>query len=184
MDDIQSGEIAQTRNLRPVKALKYVKGEDSCFEALELPALYIYPGGGNRRVRWDSAAVRPLSAEERAALPGLAQPSLAAAVKLTKSEIKNTLAPKFLAVLVPIGRLGQLGEELVLEDPAGERILLRDRPEDGPDHASARRLARLPQAPGAGSALFGLMYCDGLERRLCLHPYSVVTPGQIIRLQY
>ena len=182
--DLDAGNIFQTLNLRPMKALKYVKGEDSCFGALEVPALYIYPGEGDRRVRWESAAPRPLTAQEQAALPALAQPSLAAAVKATKGAIKNTLAPKFLAVLVPVGALGKVGETFVLEDPAGDRIVLRDRPEDGPDHASTARLAMLPGAVPAGSALFGLMFYDEGDRSLCLHPYSVVTPDQIIRLQF
>lgn len=182
--DLNSGRIDQTLNLRPLKALKYVKGEDSRFELLEIPILYTYPGEYNCRIRWESAASRPLTAREHAALPALAQPSLAAAVKLTKGQIKNTLLPKFLAVLVPIGRLGAVGEALVLEDPAGERIVLRDRAEDGADHASAARLTMLPGEIPAGSALFGLMFYDEGDKSICLHPYSVVTPDEIIRLQY
>ena len=182
--DLDSGSLFQTRNLRPMKALKHVKGEDSRFGALEVPTLYIYPGEGDRRVRWESAIPRPLTAEEQAALPALAQPGLAAAVKLTRGSIKNTLAPKFLAVLVPVGALGKVGEDFVLEDPAGDRIVLRDRPEDGPDHASTARLAMLPEALPAGSALFGLMFYHQGDRSLCLHPYSVVTPEKIIRLLY
>ena len=184
--DLDSGSLFQTRNLRPMKALKHVKGEDSRFGVLEVPELYIYPGEGDRRVRWESASAipRPLTAEEQAALPALAQPGLAAAVKLTRGSIKNTLAPKFLAVLVPVGALGKVGEDFVLEDPAGDRIVLRDRPEDGPDHASTARLAMLPEALPAGSALFGLMFYHQGDRSLCLHPYSVVTPEKIIRLLY
>ena len=182
--DLDSGSLFQTRNLRPMKALKHVKGEDSRFGALEVPTLYIYPGEGDRRVRWESAIPRPLTAVEQAALPALAQPGLAAAVKLTRGSIKNTLAPKFLAVLVPVGALGKVGEDFVLEDPAGDRIVLRDRPEDGPDHASTARLAMLPEALPAGSALFGLMFYHEGDRSLCLHPYSVVTPEKVIRLLY
>lgn len=182
--DLDSGDIFQTLNLRPMKALKYVKGEDSRFGVLEVPELYIYPGEGDRRVRWESASARTLTEEEGAALPRLAQPDLAAAVKLVKGVIKNTLAPKFLAVLVPIGQLGKIGDAFVLEDPAGARIVLRDRPEDGADHASTARLAMLPGAVPAGSALFGLMFYNEGDRSLCLHPYSVVTPDQIIRLQF
>lgn len=182
--DLDSGDIFQTLNLRPMKALKYVKGEDSRFGALEVPTLYIYPGEGDRRVRWESASPRPLTAEEQAALPGLAQPSLAAAAKRTKGAIKNTLAPKFLAVLVPVGKLGRVGEDFVLEDPAGDRIVLRDRPQEGPDHACTARLAMLPGELPAGSALFGLMFYNEGNRSLCLHPYSVVTPETVIRLLY
>lgn len=182
--DVDSGEIWQTLNLRPLKALKYVKGEDSRFGLLEVPALYLYPGEGDRRARWETASTRPLFPEEQAKLPTLAQPSLAAAVKLVKGTIKNTLAPKFLAALLPIGQLGKIGEEYVLEDPAGERIALRDRPEDGSGHACTQRLGMLPKRLSAGSALFGLMFYDGRDRSLCLHPYSVVTPKNVIRLQY
>lgn len=182
--DVDTGDIWQTLNLRPVKALKYVKGDDSRFELMEIPALYIYPGEGDRRVRWDSAAARPLTLGERAALPGLAQPSLAAAVKLVKGKIKNTLAPKFLAVLLPIGRVGRAGDRFVLEDAEGGRIVLRDRPQDGEGHACVERLAMLPRAIPAGSALFGLMFYDGRDKSLCLHPYSVVAPDGVVRLQY
>ena len=182
--DTDSGELWQTLNLRPLKALKYVKGEDSRFGLLEVPALYIYPGEGDRRVRWDNASTRPLTAEEHAALPALAQPGVAEAVKLVKGKIKNTLAPKFLAVLLPVGSIGRIGDEFVLEDPAGARIALRDRAEDGADHACTQRLGMLPREIPAGSALFGLMFYDGRDRALCLHPYSVVTPDEILRLQY
>lgn len=182
--DVDSGEIWQTLNLRPLKALKYVKGEDSRFGLLEVPALYIYPGEGDRRVRWESASTRPLTAREQAALPRLAQPGVAEAAKLVKGKIKNTLAPKFLAVLLPVGSIGRIGEDYVLEDPAGARIALRDRAEDGVDHACTERLGMLPRKIPAGSALFGLMFYDGRDKALCLHPYSVVTPDEILRLQY
>ena len=182
--DVDGGGLYQTLNLRPLKALKYVKGDNSRFGLLEVPALYIYPGEGDRRVRWESAASRPLTAAEREELPKLAQPGLAQAVKLVKGKIKNTLAPKFLAVLLPIGRLGKVGADFVLEDPAGERICLRDRPGDGADHACVDRLGTLPRKIPAGSALFGLMFYDGRDRTLCVHPYSVVTPDDVIRLQY
>ena len=182
--DADAGELYQTLNLRPLKALKYVKGDDSRFGLLEVPALYVYPGEGDRRVRWDSASTRPLTAQEQAALPALAQPGAAEAAKLVKGKIKNTLAPKFLAVLLPIGKLGKIGDEFVLEDTRGDRVLLRDRPEDGPDHACVERLGMLPREIPAGSALFGLMFYDGRDRSLCLHPYSVVTTGEILRLQY
>lgn len=182
--DLDSKDIWQTLNLRPMKALKYVKGDDSRFGLMEVPVLSVYPGEGDRRVRWDSASTRPLTAQEQAALPALAQPDLASAVKLVKGKIKNTMAPKFLAVLVPVGRLGRIGTEFLLEDPKGDRIVLRDRPEDGTDHACVERLGMLPWEIPAGSALFGLMFYDGRDQTLCLHPYSVVTPKQIVRLQY
>ena len=40
---VHSGRIDQTLNYRPLKALKYVKGEDSRFDLLVIPTLYRYP---------------------------------------------------------------------------------------------------------------------------------------------
>lgn len=182
--DIDNGTIGQTLNLRPAKALKYVKGDDSRFDLTEIPVLYTYPSEGDHRIRWEEFSTRPLTDQEKAALPSLAQPDLAAAVKLVKNQIKNTLAPKFMASLVPIGQIGAVDGQIVLEDPKGGRIVLRDRPEDGEDHAAVSRLSLLPGPIPAGSALFGLIFYDNSDHSLCLHPYSIVTPAGILRLQY
>ena len=182
--DTQTGHIDQTLNLRPAKALKYVKAEDSVYELLEIPVLYTYPGEGNRRIRWDGFTSRPILHEEQQALPALAQPDIPTAVKLVKGQIKNTLLPKFMAVLLPIGTVGMIDGQFILEDPAGNRLVLRDRPEDGENHASVSRLAMLPFAIPAGSALFGLMFYDEPTHSICLHPYSIITPEHTIRLQY
>ena len=182
--DLDTGHVDQTWNLRPVKALKYIKGEDSCFSLLEIPTLYTYPGEGCRRIRWENGMPRPLTREEQSGLPALAQPDLATAVKLAKNQMKNTLLPKFLPVLLPVGQVGEVDGAFVLEDPAGGRILLRDRPEDGADHASTARVASVPGGLRKGDALFGLMFYDKADRSLCLHPYSAVTRSHIIRLQY
>ena len=182
--DVVSGQIDYTLNLRPAKALKHIKADDSRFELLELPVLYTYPGEGSRRIRWEEAVSRPASPEEYAAMPRLAQPDVAAAVKLAKGQFKNTLLPKYAPFLLPAGRVGKIGDAFVLEDPKGGRIVLRDRREDGADHASTARLARLPERIPAGSALFGLLFYDEADRSLCLHPYSLVTHSHIVRLQY
>jgi len=182
--DLDTGQIDHTLNLRPMKALKYVKAADSCFELLDVPILYTYPGEGNRRIRYDGFTSRPIREKEQAMLPSLAQPTLAAAIKLTKGQIKNTLLPKFLAVLVPVEHIGKIDKEFVLEDSSGSRIVLRDRKEDGKDHFCTNRIAMIPGGIPKGSALFGLMFYDNQDNRICLHPYSLVTTKQIIRLQY
>ena len=182
--DLDQGTIVQTLNFRPLKALKYVKADDSCFDVVEVPVLYEYPGELNRRVRWDGCTTRPASPDETRRLPALAVSGIAEAVKTAKGQMKNTLLPKFIPALLPVGQIGSIGESLVLEDPAGNRIVLRDRREDGADHASVHRLKALPVALRAGSAVFGLVFYDAADRRICLHPYSIVTPDRVIRLQY
>ena len=75
-------------------------------------------------------------------------------------------------------------ESSSLDSDFRKRICLRDRPGDGADHACVDRLGALPRKIPTGSALFGLMFYDGRDRTLCLHPYSVVTPKRVVRLQY
>jgi len=180
--DLMRGDLVQTLNYRPVKALKHVKAEDSCFELAEVPTLYVYPGEVSPRVRWESCTTRSLNDSERHAVSSFAKADIPAVVKLAKNQMKNTLLPKYIPALLPVGRIGTVGDAFVLEDPAGNRILLRDRREDGTDHASADRLASVSLSEG--SALFGLVFYDEADRRICLHPYSAVTPEQIVRLQY
>ena len=182
--DLDQGSIGQTLNYRPVKALKYVKADDSCFDVLEIPVLYEYPGELNKRIRWDGCSTRAATPEEMQKLPRLAVSGIAEAVKTAKGQMKNTLLPKFIPSLIPVGQLGIVGDNAVLEDPAGSRIVLRDRREDGPDHTSVQRLKTLPMDIPVGSAVFGLVFHDAADHRICLHPYSIVTPDRIIRLQY
>lgn len=182
--DLDQGTLSQTQNFRPIKALKYVRADDSCFDVVEVPVLYEYPGEYNRRIRWNDCTTRPLTPKEQCTLPSLAKANIAEVVKLAKGQMKNTLLPKYIPALLPVGQIGMVEKDLVLADPAGNRILLRDRCEDGPDHESIHRLHRLSFAITVGSAIFGLMFYDKVDRRICLHPYSVVTPEEIIRLQY
>ena len=182
--DLDNGTIGQTLNYRPIKALKYVKAEDSCFDVVQVPTLFEYPGEMNRRIRWDGCTTRPAAPEDMKKVPALAASGIAEAVKIAKGQMKNTLLPKFIPALLPIGKIGTVGENLVLEDPAGSRILLRDRREEGADHAAVARLNALPLEIPAGSAIFGLVFYDAADHRICLHPYSVATPDRLIRLQY
>ena len=121
--------------------------------------------------------------EEQKRLPSLAE-GIAETVKLAKGQMKNTLLPKFVPALLPVGKIGMVGQTPVLEDTAGNRIVLRDRREDGADHASVRNMMAVSNAVKTGSALFGLIFYDAQDHRICMHPYSIVTLDEIIRLQY
>lgn len=182
--DISCGKLVQTLNLRPLKAVKYIKAEDSCFELLEIATLYQYPGDNCPRVRWESFTSRPLTDVERGMLRTFASQGIADVIKTAKGQFKNTLLPKFMPALVPIASLGRAGDVSAVEDAAGTRLELRDRREDGESHACVRGLNALPVQPQTGDALFGLVFYDEADRHICLHPYSLITAEQVIRLQY
>lgn len=183
--ELESGEIHQTLNYRPVKALQYVKVEDSCFEAVKAPKVCYYPGTGNQRIRWDGCSMEPVTADMVQKLRSYAQQDLTQVTKLVKNEIKNTLAEKYLGVAVAYNRIGKVGDEMVLEDEKGQRIVLRNRPTEGEDHDSISKLFWLPNGEWLEhQVLFGLMFYDSTDGTICLHPYSILTNQQIIRLQY
>lgn len=180
--DLDSGEIVSTYNYRPLKALKYVKQEDTVFDLLETPLLTCYPGDLNRRVRWEQAHFIPLAPEHLSQLRGKAYRELAPAVKAVKNQIKNTLSSNFAALMVAFKEIGKVDGAFVLQDCAGGTILLDDMPGT---QQTVRRLSLLPERDMlTDQVIFGAFFYDEERRRVCLQPYSIVTEKAVIRLLY
>lgn len=184
--DVDTGEISCTYNYRPIRALKYVRQEDSCFQVAKVPLLCYYPGGMNRRIRWDSASFEPVTERVLAEVAGHAHSQIGAAVKLAKNEIKNLLSEDFCGMMLRFERIGRIGtgEEnvWVMEDAAGDRMELRGR-EGWEDTMKALSLISEPEV-FHGQTLFGLMYYDGQDHRMRMYPCSIVTGKGIVRLLY
>lgn len=182
---LTDGIIYQTLNYRPLKALKHVKAEDTCFSLVKIPKLCCYPAMGCQRVRWDGCNMEEADRAAVQAVRAFAQTDLAQVVKQVKNEIKNTMAEKYVPVLLAFDVIGKVDDQFVLQMENGERIVLRDRAEDGDDHRSVYKLDWLVSSKWQrGQVLFGLMYYDRQDSSLCLHPYSLVTTEHVIRLQY
>lgn len=184
--DADTGEIVCTCNYRPVKALKYVKQEDSCFDMARIGRLYYYPGGINRRVRWDSASLEPVTKEVLISVREHAHKETGEAVKLAKNEMKNLLSEDTCGMLLAFSRIGitetEQGKCWVLEDAAGGRIELAGR--TGQEDSMAA-LSRIPDPEVfEEQVLFGLMYYDREKRRIRMYPCSIVTDRGIVRLLY
>ena len=180
--DTGTGEICLTCNYRPVKALKYVKQEDSLFGAVRLGSMQIYPGEGNRRVRWEQGTITELTGGELAAVRSFAAESVAAEAKAAKNYLKNAMAAPVLYRLIAFAQIGQTEESLVLVDKNGGTIRLGDIPEKEPTTERLRLLtdARVLE----NQALLGGFYYDAAARRILFWPLSIVTETGIIRLLY
>lgn len=179
--DVVTGEVSLTQNYRPVKALKYVKQDDTVFGAADIPLACYYPGEGNRRVRWEGMALSPLGGTD---LQGLRQAAadLATAAKEAKNLLKNTLADPVYLKLLRFARIGLSPEGPALLDCAGGTILLGDAPELEP---TTQRLGMLPDpALLEDQVLLGAFWYDGGARRLKLQPLSILTPDDVVRLLY
>lgn len=180
--DLETGEISLTYNYRPLKALKYVKQEDTVFGVAQAASAVYYPGEGNKRVRWDSARIRPADPEDLGRLRGYAVKSLAPEIKKVKNILKNTLADPMVFGLYAYTSIGRTSDGLVLTDPAGDTILLGSMPEM---EDTIQHLSMLPDAELLeNQVLLGGVYYDKAMRRMRLQPLSIVTQDSLIRLLY
>lgn len=184
--DLDDGEICHTCNYRPIKALKHVKQEDSCFGIVRVPVLTCYPGKENRRVRWNGASFEEAGKEAYKALMGTASRDLKTVVKEVKDQIKNVLSEGFSPVLVSFAQIGMvdLGNKKVfaLVDQAGDRIRLKSLP-NWRDTTSM--VLVIPDRTFLEhGVVFGLMYYDAGDRSMCLYPLSIVKETGILRLLY
>lgn len=180
--DTQTGEISLTCNYRPIKALKYVKEEDSVLGAAQVGMAALYPGEGNRRVRWEHAVIGEVTKEDLGAVRSLAARSLAAETKAAKNYLKNALSAPVLYRLLSFERIGLVNGALALMDEKGDRILLGDRPglESTTDRIRLLPGGRLLEK----QALLGGFYYDRQDRRLKFWPLSIVAEEGIVRLLY
>jgi hypothetical protein len=176
-----NGKIRVTQTLRPYKAAKFIKGEDSFFQVAQVKDLCVYPGGLNPRVRWDGMVPRPLGPKDLATIRGHGQPSFAAAVKEVKGALKGPLTDRTPVLALNFKTIGRVGDLFVAEDAAGERLVLTDAgmAEEPP---SCHLLPLLPREALAGQTLIARFRHDLDTRQLRGKPLSVVTGSAIIRL--
>lgn len=180
--DLSSGEIYVTYNYRPLKALKYIKQEDTLFGTAEVSSAACYPGEGNLRIRWEDAKIRPVEQGDLQKVRELAAVSLKAEAKAAKNILKNALADTTYVRLLAFEQIGQCEEGLALRTKEGETILLGDAPGMEP---SCERIGLLPEEGLVrNQVLLGAFYYDGETRRLRLQPLSIITERDVVRLLY
>ena len=176
--NLTDGSIFRTENIRPYKALKHIKAEDSVTELQKVALLYRYPGGSNPRVRWEAAEPVQPDAKTYAAAIALCEESIAAAVKKAKNELKNTLSQPETAVLLPFDNILYTDDGRAILQNGAETIALTAYP-DVPGNLHTLRAVSTQTGSGA---LFGMLRHDGLQNLFTFSPLSVLTPEQLIRL--
>lgn len=180
--DLSSGEIFVTYNYRPLKALKYIKQEDTVFGIAHVPEAACYPGQGNLRLRWEGASIRPVTQSDIENVRNFAQNSLAAQAKEAKNILKNALADPVLIRLISFSLIGRGEEGYILKNEAGETIVLGDASCMEP---STERIGLLPDEKLLqNQVLLGAFYYDMADRRIKLQPLSIITQTDIVRLLY
>ncbi|MBB3112049.1 phage-related protein [Paenibacillus phyllosphaerae] len=180
---LKDGASYTTKNLRPFRAAKFIKEEDSCFQVMQVKELFIYPGDLNPRVRFEESVMRETSASDTAAAYAHAKPTLAETVKLVKNQLKNPLADRQPWQLVKFKTIGTTTEGVCyMEDEQGTRIALADLPSLGCKTTHLFELLSPDQLENAAALV--LFEHDLASSRLLAQPISIITPRQIIRLLY
>ncbi|MGL6076175.1 MAG: SWIM zinc finger family protein [Fimbriiglobus sp.] len=176
-----SGKIRISQTLRPLKAAKHIKSEDSFFAVAKIKELCVYPGSVNPRIRWEGMLTRPLEPKDLQGIRDQGQKDFAAVVKDVKNALKAPLADRMPIYALNFKTLAQIEGEYVIEDAKGERLVLTDRGM-AEEPSSLPLLALLSKAVFADQTLIGRFFHDLDTRQLRVKPLSFVTESSIIRL--
>ncbi len=181
--NLASGKIQLTQTFRPYKAAKYIKSEDSFFQVAQVAELCVYPGDVNPRVRWDSMLPRPVDKQDFATVRQAAADDFVKLVKEVKSHLKAPLADKRPVYAMNFAKLGTVGDDYVIEDKNGERLVLTEigAAEEPP---SRYLLGLLPKELHEKQTLVGRFYHDLDSGKLQVKPLSIVTSDAVVRLTF
>jgi hypothetical protein len=174
--DLGDGAVHCEHTPVPFRALRATKLRSSRPGVITVKEAALYPGEIlNRRLRWSDAQVTERAREpaDYARVHQHARP-LDAVVKALRNQIKNPLNPAEAVVLLGVKRFGEAGADLVAEDAAGGRLVLRD-----PRRAACATTRNLRYAAGAFVTEGGPA---SLAVRLWFHPTERVVLGQALAL--
>jgi hypothetical protein len=181
--NLQTGAVQLTRNYRPYHAAKMIREDDSFFHVASCAELCVYPGNLNPRVRWEAMEPRPPTKTDYGRVREHAKGDLREVIKAVKSQLKTPLGDRHPFALVRYRALGKAGEETVLEDSGGERLVLTDASRDG-EPATLHLLPMLPKAIHRDQAMLVRFQHDLDSQKLHAKALSIVTESEIIRLAY
>jgi hypothetical protein len=108
---------------------------------------------------------------------------LRALLKDVKTQLKSPLGDRHPIALVKYRALGRAGDEVVIEDPNGERLVLAEDGHAG-DPATLPLLPMLPKEARHDQAMLVRFHHDLDSQKLRAKPLSIVTERDVIRLAY
>ncbi|UQA61333.1 hypothetical protein [Polyangium aurulentum] len=184
MLDLDDGSVVREMSILPFRVLRFEKLRPSRAGVVEVKKAVLYPGEIiNRRIRWDeklpdNANERPRALADIEAAHRHARP-LDALLKALRNQLKNPLYPPEAVMLLAVQRFGALGDELVAEDAAGARLVLRD-PEGAP-FSTTSTLRRAAAAFGPGTLAVRL-YFEPISRAVYGQGLALLADGEHLRL--
>jgi len=175
---LQDGKIYATKNLRPYKAVKHINQDNTNFDMVVAEDMYYYPGGLNRRVRYDKSTRRELAEADYTAVQSYASEDFAETSKVIKNQLKTPLADKNPVALLKINNLSATADEnyLLAVDSKGNQQLLK---------GETLPLLKLIDFNLLKDTAMLVSYENDIETGLLTaFPLSVIANDRIIRLKY
>lgn len=180
--DLGDGTIRSTRHLRPFRAARALKEEDTVRAVVRTEELFVYPGEAGARVRWESSTQRDAHEGDFSKVKATAASSYTDVVKQVKNIIKNPLADKSPVMLVAYRSIDETAEGLCLRDAQGKLLPITDLASNGRKTSSL--IALLGEKEMRDQAAL-VMFSHRLnDNRLSAQLMSIVTDSRIIRLLY
>ena len=180
--DLESGEISKKENIRPIKAIKHIKQDDTEKECAQIEKLYYYPGEINKRIKWENALYRAITEQDCKTIKQKSKTAIATVVKEVKNQLKNALSEKSVVYLIAFENISKVGEQYILEDVAGDVIELRNKQQNRDILSTLHYLpdnSYLKQQ----SLVCEFMY-DNENSRIFAIPHTIVTDKTILKLLY
>ena len=181
--NLGSGAIQLTQNYRPYRAARFIKEEDSFFKVAQIKELCVYPGDVNPRVRWDSMLPRNVDKKDYQTVRKHGHSDFAALIKAVKGQLKGPLADKRPIYALNFTKIGQIGDDLVVEDGKGERLVFTETGM-AEEPKSCHLLPMLPKELHQKQTLIARFHHDVDTRLLRVKPLSIVTKDANVRLTF
>lgn len=175
---LQSGKIYKKINYRPIKALKYVKSDDTVYDVITVDELYIYPGDINPRCRWDENTFRSFENADITKIKEHARDNFIDAAKIVKGQIKSPLADKNPIMLLSVADV----QNGCLIDSHGNKQSLSDM---GYIFDNTMELFNGISPELIKNSAVLVMYVNDIETgELTAKPLSIISDNGICRLLY
>ncbi|MDC3954401.1 SWIM zinc finger family protein [Polyangium jinanense] len=183
--DLDDGSVVCEVTSLPFHTLPFTKLRSSRLGTLEIADAALYPGDlVNRRVRWDEKTEgvireRPREAADYEAVHRHGKP-LDPVLRAMRNQLKNPLHPLDAVFLVAAKKFGDVAGELVVEDEAGMRLVLRNMNDGRLPSTDALRHAAAAFGPGT---LAVRLYYDLLRRAIYGDPLALFVGDEHLRLR-
>lgn len=174
-------EIHKTINIRPKKAAKYIKEDDSFLYKIIISVLYLYPGYGNQRLRYpDGFTSVEIDSQDYINIMAIAKTDYEQVIKEVKNQLKNPLAGNELAMILGYEEIRQQEDVFVMVDAFQNQLRLSPL-----EHTSLHALTTLPEAKLLQHQVALVIFSyDEKNNQLLAKPMSIISSEHIVRLLY